>query len=292
MSQKPQRKISKAAIGAEIEKGIPGNDILRVSGMQQLRSFRSSKAKSQSREQQRLVSKYGEQDERVIRMNTSLDANSNYISNLDMELNRATAPRKKIGTTSWNVQGRVYDQQGCPIVGADVSILSGDGHRIEQIPPTKTDTKGRYNITYQAQKNELVTQADAKTSVRAAAIRINRNTARNEQVFVRAIDSRNDEVCADSTLMVPKPGSCNYRDLILDIRQDDDYKIGNRDRRSSRYLGNSSTTELHDLKNEKAQCQIDNIRIDHCFNFKSEKEARALGYDYCAYCFGREKSKR
>lgn len=292
MSQKAERKISKAAIGAEIEKGIPGNDLLRVSGMQRLRAFRSSKAKSQAREQQRLTNKYGAQDERVLQMNASLDANANYLSNLNMELNRATAPRKKVDSASWNVQGRVYDQQGCPVAGADVSVLSGDGYNIEQIPATKTDSKGRYTITYKAKKNELTTVGDGSASEKASAIRINRNADRREQVFVRAIDARNDDVCADSTLIVPRPGTCNYRDLILDIRQDDNYKSDRRDRRSSRYLGNSSTTELHDLKNEKKQCQIDNIRIDHCFNFKTEKEARALGYDYCAYCFGREKSKR
>jgi hypothetical protein len=63
-------------------------------------------------------------------------------------------------------------------------------------------------------------------------------------------------------------------------------------KRKTRYLGNTSTHELHDLKNEKKNCRIDQIRFDHWMNFKTQKEATEAGYDFCAFCFGREKSKR
>jgi hypothetical protein len=84
---------------------------------------------------------------------------------------------------------------------------------------------------------------------------------------------------------------CSYRDLILDTNA---YKppASDKDRRSTRYLGNSATRELHDLKNEKPRCHIDIIRFDHCINFNTQKEAVAADYDFCAYCFGKEKSKR
>lgn len=57
-------------------------------------------------------------------------------------------------------------------------------------------------------------------------------------------------------------------------------------------LGNSHVRELHDLNNVKKQCQIDGIAADHRVYFRSEREAVKAGYDYCAYCFGRNKSKR
>lgn len=60
----------------------------------------------------------------------------------------------------------------------------------------------------------------------------------------------------------------------------------------TRYLGNASTRELHDLKNATPRCQVDEIKPEHRVAFKTEKEALAAGYDYCAYCFGKEKSKR
>ena len=53
-----------------------------------------------------------------------------------------------------------------------------------------------------------------------------------------------------------------------------------------------STRELHDLDNEKPACQIAEIRPDHRFYFQSEEQARTLGYDFCAYCFGKKRSKR
>ena len=59
-----------------------------------------------------------------------------------------------------------------------------------------------------------------------------------------------------------------------------------------RYLGNSKTEELHDLENETASCQLDEIRIDRRHYFNTIDDALNLGYDYCAFCFGRELSER
>jgi hypothetical protein len=60
----------------------------------------------------------------------------------------------------------------------------------------------------------------------------------------------------------------------------------------TRYLGNSKTEELHDLENENANCQVNEIRIDRRHYFRSVEDARLLGYDYCAFCFGRDLSER
>lgn len=59
-----------------------------------------------------------------------------------------------------------------------------------------------------------------------------------------------------------------------------------------RYLGNSVSEELHDTLRMTPGCQLDEIRYDRRAYFATEAEARALGYDYCAYCFGRELSER
>jgi len=60
----------------------------------------------------------------------------------------------------------------------------------------------------------------------------------------------------------------------------------------TRYLGNAASEELHDLENETAACQLDEIRYDRRVYFSSPQQAVALGYDYCAFCFGRELSQR
>ncbi|WP_438480831.1 hypothetical protein [Oleiharenicola lentus] len=56
-----------------------------------------------------------------------------------------------------------------------------------------------------------------------------------------------------------------------------------------RYLANASPSkrEVHDLDNEKSQCQIDEIiRAGHDRPFNTLKEARDAGYDNCAWCIG------
>lgn len=58
-----------------------------------------------------------------------------------------------------------------------------------------------------------------------------------------------------------------------------------------RYLGNSnpSSTEVHDLNNEKTRCQIDTIIGNlHAVRFTPDTLATAHGhgYDNCAHCLG------
>ena len=58
-----------------------------------------------------------------------------------------------------------------------------------------------------------------------------------------------------------------------------------------RYLGNQNPTskEVHDLHNEKTQCQIGEIiRARHAVVFSPDTltQAHAEGYDNCAWCIG------
>jgi hypothetical protein len=58
-----------------------------------------------------------------------------------------------------------------------------------------------------------------------------------------------------------------------------------------RYLGNKSPSkkEVHDLDNEKTNCQIDEIiraGNDKPFVPDTLSQAHSEGYDNCAYCLG------
>ncbi|MDQ3816250.1 MAG: hypothetical protein M3362_01000 [Acidobacteriota bacterium] len=54
-----------------------------------------------------------------------------------------------------------------------------------------------------------------------------------------------------------------------------------------RYLANTNKMEVHDLDNEKTNCQIDEIiRAGHDRPYNSQSAANAAGYDNCAYCIG------
>lgn len=51
-----------------------------------------------------------------------------------------------------------------------------------------------------------------------------------------------------------------------------------------RYLGNKSTKQVHDTKNEQRNCQLSEIAVTHREWFDTLSEAKRNGYDTCAYC--------
>lgn len=54
-----------------------------------------------------------------------------------------------------------------------------------------------------------------------------------------------------------------------------------------RYLANANEKEVHDLDNEKTQCQIDKIiAAGHDRPYSSLDAAHRDGFDNCAYCIG------
>ena len=56
-----------------------------------------------------------------------------------------------------------------------------------------------------------------------------------------------------------------------------------------RYLGNTNTTEVHDLHSEKGKCQIDEIitaRHAVVFSPDTDDQAHRERYDNCHWCIG------
>lgn len=53
----------------------------------------------------------------------------------------------------------------------------------------------------------------------------------------------------------------------------------------ARYCGNTNKMEVHDLNNEKVNCQIDDIiAAGHAVPFNTLSEAKSAGYNNCYYC--------
>ena len=59
--------------------------------------------------------------------------------------------------------------------------------------------------------------------------------------------------------------------------------------KGERFLANANPNklEVHDLDNEKTNCQIDEIiRAGHDRPYTSREAANRAGFDNCAYCIG------
>lgn len=54
------------------------------------------------------------------------------------------------------------------------------------------------------------------------------------------------------------------------------------------YLGNTNSTEVHNLNNQQTNCQINEIKSEHkkYFNPDTLSQAHSEGFDNCAYCIG------
>jgi len=52
-----------------------------------------------------------------------------------------------------------------------------------------------------------------------------------------------------------------------------------------RYLGNTNSLEVHDTQNEKTNCQLDEVKLEHRQWYDTLSSAKAdRSYDNCAHC--------
>lgn len=320
MSIQKQRKVAKAEVTNTVDKGARANDLIRVEGLQGLLKLRENKARVQQSERLRLREKYGRNHPRTRQVEKNLNATVDVVSGLHMELARAKTKVVKPDPMVWVVHGHVYDGAGKPLKDADVNLFSVTGEsKVDKVPGEKTDSKGYYQIRFKAGAGDLKQAGGTGTGELAdsgqppaqeadsqeadgGGLRINTNLdqrktlnfqqASSQAVFVRASVAGSPDIFADSSALIPKAGACHYRDIIVNQAQAGDKQHQCDSMRSTRYLGNARNRELHDLKNEKPGCRIDKIRFDNAVNFKTIEKAVEAGYDFCAYCFGKEKSKR
>ncbi len=163
---------------------------------------------------------------------------------------------------------------------------------------TKAEAKATLNTKRKEQQRrieqeqEKETQADMQEALRnnVAAEKgsqyMLRHAARlaKEPVYLGAAYTGSQRM--DGRSLYPAPGTVIYRDIELDLETSEGCQL------RTRYLGNSSTCELHDLRNEKSNCKISRVRADHRVYFVSEDQAKVMGYDFCAKCYGKSRSKR
>lgn len=312
--QHKPRKLARTELINTVQQGFASNDEVRLAGLKGLLKIRTKKAMLREREIQRLDTKYQQKTKRGDIVESRQEANRDLIGGLKMEINRVVTKPLKLNTKSWALQGYVYDRNAVPVPNAKVVLYNLDEQEVKKVTATTTDANGKYVFEYDAKDNEIIDFTEELATL--AAIRksaaqpedVSERTVETERVsvtdrlspgisekatvFARAYIGKK-KLSADSLPLLPRPGMSHYRDIIFTVMlHEEKHPVSNQERRATRYLGNSSSRELHDLHNEQVGCNIDRTRFDHSVNFKTDKDALEAGYDYCAYCFGKKKSKR
>lgn len=146
------------------------------------------------------------------------------------------------------------------------------------------------NANVEAAEGQGGVNVETKPQRLKNGIRINaaiREKFVKEPVYVGATPS-GGQLTMVATPLYPAPSMIAYRDIVVTKTG----QGGDACQLRTRFLGNSATRELHCLDKEKAGCQLEEIRPDHRVYFVNEAEAERLGYDRCAYCYGKAKSRR
>jgi hypothetical protein len=300
MAKANQCSISPEQAEQQLNSTLDSADPLRAQSLVRLRRTREVKLKGQEREKIRLTAKLGENHTRVQSLQTKVDQNKVFIRTLRVESDRAQTEAPVVESDSWLVHGRVLNDRLEAVPGMKAALYDRSGCPIQTCGSEITDKTGYFKLTIKnvadgAQATAATNENIVDDARAAAAINTNISddagdtAATNENMdgFLYVLDKDDVTVHRDKRPLAILAGQAQYLEVVLD-----DGDVDRPTQPKTRYLGNSNSRELHDLNNQKPACQIDEIRVDHRINFKTQKEAVAMGYDYCAYCFGKEKSKR
>lgn len=302
-----------------VQTTIEATDGLRAVQLAGLQTVRQAKTTSLTREQARLSQALGSEHPQVAVLSQKIAANQLLATQLKRVTERAQASVPQADADTWIVHGHVRTRELKPVPQVTVALYTRDGHWLRPFGHDCTDENGHFKLCVkprdaQVKEADQFAQVSRETmDVKAApdadyagmAKTVGMDTrAGDRQVFLRVTDGQQKLLAVDTVPLTPRLGQVDYREIILDGKActpPPDQSAADcppaaapkREKvRKTRFLGNSRNRELHDLKNAKKTCQIDEIAADHRVSFNSVEEALKAGYDYCAYCFGKDKSTR
>ena len=288
----------------DLMKGSPGRaDALRGDGLQNLVSVRRAKLVQTRRERARLAVRHGEDSAQVERIDRQMAAEHRFLVNTRAEADRVSVPMLERDDKSWKVHGFVRSGDGVGRRGVTVTLVDDAKGKGDAARAT-TDKRGYFllelggkavNVRETARASKSAGSeaaasgagsADDTQSSERLVLRLASSLERDFYLATRVPGKREQSI--DPRPLHPFPGGIAYRDLTISNEADD----GKVCQLRTQFLGNSSTREFHDLAREQPACNIARIRPDHRFYLQSIGQARKLGYDFCAKCFGPEMSER
>lgn len=299
------RKVTYTEIAKGLDQGLENADPLRLAGLQTLQRVRAIKDTSLQREQARLAQKYGAQHPRLQALAAKRDANRALQREAEVAVQRAQTPVAQADPNAWTLHGYVRDGSGKGRENLTIALYDENKQWIEELGHACTDAKGYFRLTVKGGARPKADEAADTKDVQAKLARAAaEGTAGRRAVYIHVTSKEGRTLYIDTAAITPKLGEVVYREIILGedggecappSEKPTRPGRGGKDKdapKEGRFLGNRRKKELHDLNNVQPGCQIDEIAPAQRQYFAHQREAIAAGYDLCAYCFGKERSKR
>lgn len=234
------------------------------------------------REAKRLSKKLGSEHPRVQAIRTNLQRNQETIEELSAQHEVANIEVPEPEENGSLFHGRITDEHGIGVAGANVVLTEVSGKELP-IEGGVTNNWGYFAISLNAEMAEQI--KDRPLNFKVLSIDDRLLYEHKESMRIAAGKNRLVSSVIYRDLLYPK-ATIAEKLRKKEKKQKEDF------RKKTRFLGNTNSKELHDLTNEKKGCNIDAINPEHRMHFKKKEEAIAKQFDYCAYCFGKGKSKR
>lgn len=252
------------------------------------------------REAKRLKSKLGSDHPRTKAIADGLKQNLNVINSLENEFELSRLKVPEVSKDDTLLHGRIADEYGRGVAGVKIILKSSAGDRLSAADII-TDESGYFsykfepaamekiadekvNITIVDNQGEIIHQPHEPLRMKAGEHKLLRTVVNKEKAY--------------PWLRRAKQGASGGETIRAKKRTTDRPAVGKKKtvtaekEKQPRYLGNSHKREIHDLRCTTKNCQIEKIKPDHRVPFKTLKKGLEAGYDYCAYCFGKDRSKR
>jgi hypothetical protein len=300
-------------------------DGFRATELDVLSRVKRAKLVQSRRERARLEVKHGADHPLVAEADRRMANEHQVLVNTRMERDRVATPALARETGAWQLHGYVRTRDGLALRNANVALYPDAEGQQTALVETLSDSRGYFRLSLasglrkegdtgesgslerpQAEHTDtgsglhIHSNIDAADGQRTIAddgpqrlkngLRINATIRERftRQGYYVGARPNGGELTMVGKAFYPAPSMIAYRDIVVAATG----QGGDACQLRTQWLGNSATRELHNLAKEKPGCRLEAMRPDHRVYFVNEAEAQRLGYDFCAHCYGRARSRR
>lgn len=264
MKQAPPKKavrVPVCEVKQKFKAAVEGGDQSRKLGLSQLAIVSRSKLIGLRRERARIEGKHGRKSPQVALLDQKLHVSHSRLVDVRAEADKSRQSPMERQPGIFSVFGTVRDVDGHVVPKTGVKLVATVKQQPTTVAEGRTNDAGYYQLSTDA--------------------------APNSSMDLTLLAGNDAQGCVSRTVYA-KENTTSYQDFKLPLVT----KTGQTSNLPTRFLGNARSTELHDLQNEKPSCQIAEIVPARRLYFETVLQAKAVGYDLCAHCFGADASKR